>query len=786
VSAILRVGDMARLSGGDARLTGRYIYQDTDGTELYAKLRFAIPGGGKTFRFGLRVGTDDAWLISSVSGLANVPYRLPELIAGVRAAKTIYLAEGEKDVHRLVELGEVATTARDGASRGAAKYPPGFFGYLGGASVVVIADRDKDGTGLSHGRTALAGLQAAGCRDAALFLPSRHVNPGGKADLSDHLDAGYGLADLEPAPAEGEEAVILDAAPDYPVSALTGPLREFAEWAMRDGLHAETAGPAGLAALTSVCGDARLTVGSMQVPPTLWSVNIGPASSGKSPALRHAFEPVRKLDADAMARWDELLQLWRDDPASVKDKGPAPSRPPLFLTKNVTLESYLRKLNKAGGSLTIACDELEAFLSSLGQYRQSGGNVDRAVFRELWTGDPVDYVRVGDSGSDENRIDIHISQPVAPIYGPLLPEDVDKLGSVSRGDTARWLPSRAPSAKPRLNDHPEPKPESWGRVIGQLAAKRDQLREWHLTGHAYEMWRRARDRWAAEADSQDEPTPEHVTEPLKKADSQCARVALVLAESLYPGGSPTMEIPAEAMHAAIAIVDYSMDCWRSLPGGPGFAVTRAAARYSEAVIRLLHWLERRPSKMATRRQIQQAKIAGITKPGDLDALIDEYGQHFPGCADKRTPPGGGRIQITVRYPITRIRGNPHDVDPTSPGSPPYPDPGEDKSSSQSWGVSGEGQNDVGNSVSNIASNIDFPTSSALSEVTESETHRVVQSEVKASRADTSGRPLLPGKRTRHCQVGGCRSAQSAEYEDGMRYCDRHAKMMGARPVAGAR
>ena len=82
-----------------------------------------------------------------VIGLPEVRplYKLPELISGVAAGRTIYIVEGEKDADAMTEAGEVATCNVGGAGK---------FGraegieYLRGAEVVIVADRDD--AGLRH------------------------------------------------------------------------------------------------------------------------------------------------------------------------------------------------------------------------------------------------------------------------------------------------------------------------------------------------------------------------------------------------------------------------------------------------------------------------------------------------------------------------------------------------------------------------------------------------------------------------------------------------------------
>ena len=73
--------------------------------------------------------------------IAQVPYRLPELIDGVRSGKIVYHLEGPKDVETARgRLGVVATT-----SGSASSWRPEFRAHYTGADVVVIPDNDAPG-----------------------------------------------------------------------------------------------------------------------------------------------------------------------------------------------------------------------------------------------------------------------------------------------------------------------------------------------------------------------------------------------------------------------------------------------------------------------------------------------------------------------------------------------------------------------------------------------------------------------------------------------------------------
>ena len=111
-------------------------------------------------------------------------YRLPAVLRAVKQGETIYICEGEKDVHAAEDAGAVATTN----PMGAGKWRDEFSECLRGAARVVIVN-DRDDPGRAH--AASVGRSLSG--KVGRITYARPVE--GK-DLSDHVEHGYGLTDL--------------------------------------------------------------------------------------------------------------------------------------------------------------------------------------------------------------------------------------------------------------------------------------------------------------------------------------------------------------------------------------------------------------------------------------------------------------------------------------------------------------------------------------------------------------------------------------------------------------
>jgi hypothetical protein len=107
-----------------------------------------------------------------------LPYRLPELLEAKQADRVIWIAEGEKDVHALVDHGLAATCNAGGAGKWTAEHAA----FLKGADVTICADRDPKGR--EHATAVVDSLR--GMARTVYVVQART----GK-DAHDHFAAGH-------------------------------------------------------------------------------------------------------------------------------------------------------------------------------------------------------------------------------------------------------------------------------------------------------------------------------------------------------------------------------------------------------------------------------------------------------------------------------------------------------------------------------------------------------------------------------------------------------------------
>ncbi len=168
-----------------ARIVETYDYTDEAGHVLYQSVRMEPKGFKQRKPDG-----KDGW-VWSIKDVRLVLYRLPSLLE--RSTETVFICEGEKDVHSLEALGLLATCN----PMGAGKWRPEYSEMIRGRSAVLLPDNDPpidEGgkphfKGQKHAASVAADLLRVGCEARIVEVPE------GK-DVSDWLGAGGTLEKL--------------------------------------------------------------------------------------------------------------------------------------------------------------------------------------------------------------------------------------------------------------------------------------------------------------------------------------------------------------------------------------------------------------------------------------------------------------------------------------------------------------------------------------------------------------------------------------------------------------
>jgi len=152
-----------------------YVYEDEAGQSLLRVVRWEP----KTFRqqhWDPGNGKPGRW-VNGAKGVPRVPYRLPELIAALKAGEPVYIVEGEKDADLLATDCDVAATCNAG---GAGKWTDEHARWFEGMSSLVYVVADRDAPGYRHAVAVVDSLAGVG-------VEARIVEARVGKDATDHL-----------------------------------------------------------------------------------------------------------------------------------------------------------------------------------------------------------------------------------------------------------------------------------------------------------------------------------------------------------------------------------------------------------------------------------------------------------------------------------------------------------------------------------------------------------------------------------------------------------------------
>lgn len=164
--------------GAKQHEVARYPYTDGQGNTLYEVVRYACP---KDFRCHPKLPPKSERVLFGRAWIEHAR----------NTGEPIYVVEGEKDAVNLQRVGVPATCNVNGAGSWYEHYAT----ELAGLHVVVVADNDEPGA--VHARDVAASLANVA---ASVSL----ARPRFGKDVSDHLEAGGGVAELDPLPAVGD------------------------------------------------------------------------------------------------------------------------------------------------------------------------------------------------------------------------------------------------------------------------------------------------------------------------------------------------------------------------------------------------------------------------------------------------------------------------------------------------------------------------------------------------------------------------------------------------------
>jgi hypothetical protein len=212
---------------------------------------------------------------------------------------------------------------------------------------------------------------------------------------------------------------------------------------------------------------------------SLYGLNVGGPSSGKSPALDAVARPLWQIDEDLhetcrrlKAAFDEAMEAYNRAPKD--EKPPRPTRPVIesAMLDDTTTEAVAPHLANNPRGLLVSRDEGSAWVASLNQYKNGRGS-DRQFWLSALFGKPVRVDRKGNPDLEP----IRIPHPFLSVLGNLPPSMLSELqeqkGRVD-GFVERIL-FACPDPRPRSywtdDGIPDGIAAGWAEVIRPLRAR---------------------------------------------------------------------------------------------------------------------------------------------------------------------------------------------------------------------------------------------------------------------------------------------------------------------------
>jgi putative DNA primase/helicase len=437
-----------------------YIYVDSKGVPVYKVCR----GASKKF-WQQHITPAGDW-VNGLKGVTPLPYHLDELVIALEHRRTVWIAEGEKDVDRLRAEGVCATCNSGGAGSWKAVHSE----WFNGADVVIVADKDEPGE--AHAASIAEQLTARGCT-------VRIVRAAAGKDAFDHLAAGFTLKQFIGDGEEEEQAPAWPAPtelgpdttpPAFPTHVLPAWIRDHAA-SQANAIQA----PIDLTCILGIGAVSVATLGRIKVtypwddwtqPCSLYAVVAVPPSVGKSPAKSAMFGPLEEYEQERMDAARKVRRAHQDKidvvtnkiashkKAMIKDDSFTAAgllddynadlydleaqMPPTgrLMADDATIEALGMVLADSGGSIGVVSAEGGLFDRLAGLYNENGVNLD--LYLEGWSGGKYTVDRV-------KREQINIPRANVAVITTVQPTTIDDIGAkkvfAARGLVARFLMS---------------------------------------------------------------------------------------------------------------------------------------------------------------------------------------------------------------------------------------------------------------------------------------------------------------------------------------------------------
>lgn len=410
----------------------------------------------------------------------------------------------------------------------------------------------------------------------------------------------------------------IQTAPEYPIDALgplAAPCRAIAEGGQLDPALVGQSLLATAALLTQSMRDVQTLDGSRGL--NLYLLTTGLSGDGKSTAERIALQAVRTWQSTQAKQYRDEVARMQGAP---KAEQQTLSRAPYRLMNDVTVEGIRRSFMEGIPSQGVFTSEAAAILSGYGMNAENRSKT-AATLNALWDAGTLSVARGGAARVElyDRRLSTHwMIQPNA------VRETLNDPALSAIGFWPRFLLATPSPSAPRTADRFQPKTsadirsywqrctellnESIGEDCGGLVAVAPDSDAFNIAGQFFERMEIAAKTKGGALES--------VRPFAVRATEQMFRVAGVLAA--FQGHN---DITKQDAGNAIALVSYSLDCWR---GALGCSDENAE---KDKALQLLRWLIKQPGATVRDASILQLAPKPLRSRAVRDAAVQLLEHH---------------------------------------------------------------------------------------------------------------------------------------------------------------
>jgi hypothetical protein len=139
------------------------------------------------------------------------------------------------------------------------------------------------------------------------------------------------------------------------------------------------------------------------VPPGIWVLLFGEASTGRTPILQRCWDPLEFRQKAAFAEHKEALAKWNKEDADERGEKPTLSR---YIVKDVTVQRVQDILTQQDRGVARFVDEWAFILGQMMAYTNDKGIMERAFYLQSYDGGQFLVDRVGQQGRGQGYMGV--------------------------------------------------------------------------------------------------------------------------------------------------------------------------------------------------------------------------------------------------------------------------------------------------------------------------------------------------------------------------------------------